>query len=133
MTGQIGFDEGGVLQSLADPVIKHTSTKEKTSKKGVVTTETTTFQVTGAQMLALALVYGLVRVGDLFKEGDLPLGGGAQEAAEGFSSWLGTIAQYGVGFHYKWRGMNKEARNKWREEHGKAGGWMPPGYPAFWD
>ena len=51
----LGFDEGGVLQALATPVIDHTVTRQKTLKSGRVVTETTTIQVTGAQIVAMLL------------------------------------------------------------------------------
>lgn len=55
MAGEIGFDEGGVLQALATPVIDHTETTSKTLKNGKVVTKTTRFQITGAQIIALLL------------------------------------------------------------------------------
>jgi hypothetical protein len=44
-----------VLQALATPVIDHTVTKQRTLKSGKVVTETTTLQVTGAQIVAMLL------------------------------------------------------------------------------
>ena len=60
MTGQIGFDEGGVLQSLATPIIHQERTVVKTSKKGKVTTTKSVFELTGAQVVAAIMGSALV-------------------------------------------------------------------------
>ena len=52
--GEIGVDEGGILQALATPIIHREVVHERKLKKGVKT-ETTTLQITGAQVLALIL------------------------------------------------------------------------------
>lgn len=71
---QIGFDEGGVFESLRDPVwsIRVTETKYRHNKDGLVTSETVTEtfkQVTGTHILAAALGPALLaliaKIGDL--------------------------------------------------------------------
>ena len=53
---QIGFDEGGVLEALRDPVYTHTETKYRHNKAGLVTSEiTTVVNVTGAHIVAASL------------------------------------------------------------------------------
>ena len=51
----LGFDEGGVLQALATPILHQEVTTVKTSKKGKVTTSKTVFELTGAQVVAALL------------------------------------------------------------------------------
>lgn len=53
---QIGFDEGGVLEALRDPVYTRTETKYRHNKDGLVTSEITTVtNVTGAHLVAASL------------------------------------------------------------------------------
>ena len=53
---QIGFDEGGVLEALRDPVYTRTETKYRHNKAGLVTSEITTVtNVTGAHLVAASL------------------------------------------------------------------------------
>jgi hypothetical protein len=57
---QLGFDEGGVFESLRDPVFSQvkTVTKFRHNKEGLVTSEITTvtkMQLTGSQALAIAV------------------------------------------------------------------------------
>lgn len=58
--GEIGFDEGGVLEALRDPVYTKTTTvtKYRHNTKGLVTSEKTTVKtlnITGAHVVAASL------------------------------------------------------------------------------
>ena len=119
------------MQSLQNKVLEHTIVQTKPGKKGKLTVSTTTYAITGTQILALAIIYGIVNM-DMFKS---LIGGGGEiagDVAEGAGAWAGTVKRFGLGFHFKWRGMSRDERNKFREEIGKAETWMPPGYPAMW-
>ena len=123
-----------MLQSLQDKVVSHTITKEKLNKKGAKTTTTTTYAVTGTQLFALALIYGLVKI-DVFQSIAGAAGGAVdavKSAGEGTAAYFSTIAEYGPGMMNWWRRQNHNSRMKWRKEHDKPDTWMPPGYPAFW-
>jgi len=61
----LGFDEGGVLQALASPII-HVE-EARTSKNGRKIT-TTTFELTGAHLVALLLGRGLLALFYKFKD-----------------------------------------------------------------
>ena len=120
-----------MLQSISSPVIDHTITKEKVNKKGRKTTTTTRYTLTGSQMAFLAVIWGVINLRTIMG-GTGGLGSAASSAAEGAGSFIETISNYGLGFHYKWRGWAKQQRNAFRTRIGKAETWMPPGYPAFW-
>ena len=64
----LGFDEGGVLQALATPILHQEVTTVKTSKKGKVTTSKTVFELTGAQVIALLLGSSLLALFLRFKD-----------------------------------------------------------------
>ena len=133
-----------MLQSLQNKVIEHTIVKTKPGKKGKITTSTTTFAVTGAQVLVLAIIYGFVRFKDL---GIPSLGGALGDLTSpledpggnvlGFLASLtppekGYIMKYSLQFHNDWRRMSHDERMAWRSEYNKPDTWMPPGYPSFW-
>ena len=54
MGGDIGVDEGGILQALSTPIIHREIVYERKLKKGTKT-ETTTLEITGAHIVALLL------------------------------------------------------------------------------
>ena len=120
-----------MLQSIASPVIDHVITKEKVNKKGLKTTTTTRYALTGSQLAFLAVIWGVINLRTIMG-GSGGLGSAAASAAEGAGSFIETISNYGLGFHYKWRGWSHDERDAFRTSIGKAGTWVPPGYPAFW-
>jgi len=61
----LGFDEGGVLKALATPIIQHTETR--VSKNGRKT-RTTTYELTGAHVVALLLGKGLLALFYKYKD-----------------------------------------------------------------
>ena len=91
MAGQIGFDEGGVLQALNTPILTREIVTEKKLKSGKIKTTTTRLEVTGAQLVALALGPALLQ---LFLS-KLP----AEEAAEFAKKywWTAPFGLVGVG------------------------------------
>ena len=119
------------MQSIASPVIDHTVTKQRTTKKGNVITTTTRYALTGSQMLMLAIVYGIVNLRALMG-GPSALGDTATDIAEGTGAYFSTLSTYGIGFMNKWRGWNHDERMEFRNSIGKASTWVPPGYPSFW-
>ena len=64
----LGFDEGGVLQALATPILQQEVVTTKTSKKGKVTTSTTKFELTGAHVIVLLLGPAFLALFLRFKE-----------------------------------------------------------------
>lgn len=73
---QIGFDEGGVLEALRDPVFTKTVTKYRHNKEGLVTSETVTVvNITGAHIVAASLGPALIALFIGIKDilPDLPL------------------------------------------------------------
>ena len=100
MAGQIGFDEGGVLEALSKPLVSHVVTKSKTSKAGKVTTETTTFEISAATILfaftfwKIIALFGQGGALEDWKPGDLAatfrdrLKEDAKSAKDDFEGWL---------------------------------------------
>ncbi|GAI94426.1 unnamed protein product, partial [marine sediment metagenome] len=77
MTGQIGFDEGGVLQSLSKPFFKR---KVVYDQKGRVTGTEDSYNVSATHVLAIAIVLYGPQVLEWFKTGFASTGiGGALE------------------------------------------------------
>ena len=55
MAGQVGFDEGGVLQALATPILHVEEVTTKTYKSGRTKVTTATLEFTGAHVMAFML------------------------------------------------------------------------------
>ncbi len=51
----LGFDEGGVLQALATPILQHEVETTRTTKAGKVKVTKTKYELTGAQVIVLML------------------------------------------------------------------------------
>lgn len=65
--GDIGFDEGGVLQALSQPFITNTVKSFKRNRKGdVIAEDTTTYAVSMTHVVALMVIYYGPRIMGLF-------------------------------------------------------------------
>ena len=51
----LGFDEGGVLQALATPILQHEVETTRKTKKGKIIVSKTKYELTGAQVIVLLL------------------------------------------------------------------------------
>ena len=69
MAGQIGFDEGGVLQAVSEPIGTTTITSYEYNKKGLVERQqVTTFKVSVADVLAVLIAMGFFKIGTKYYE-----------------------------------------------------------------
>ena len=95
MAGQIGFDEGGVLEALNQSVYKDTVTTYKRNRKGEVVEETTrAYDISVATVLAALVLYYGPDALKWFRTQGLSAPGVVSGAAEGLADLLSGAANY---------------------------------------
>lgn len=91
LAGQIGFDEGGVLEALSKPIIHREVTYTKTYKSGRVKTDTTVLEISAAHIIGFLVWRRLVDMFGASGLGPDELEDWLKDRRDDFGNWINDI------------------------------------------